>query len=305
MKRKLITLLLVVAMLTSAVSVSAATTTQINTADAMNELGLFLGDGTGYNLSGKLTRAQGVTLLVRMLGKEAEVSSGTYVTPFKDVPSWAKGYIGYAWKNKITKGTSTTTFGTDDQMTDYMFLTLTLRALGYSDSGANAKFTWDQPYALAKEVGLIQSAAADKNFTRADAIMVFWYALKAEVVGTGKTLSETLIEQGVITEEEMESAEDTQENGREENSGVPIVPDDSQSGSTDDTTEDTPENNPTELTYEEYLAMTPEEQDAFFDQFDSFDAFSAWLSAAKAEYDKNKEEIEVGSGGSIDLGDVG
>ena len=167
MKRRIALFLLVALVLTS--SVFAYTEEQVNTADAMNHLGLFLGTNLGYELDNQLTRAQGVTLLVRMIGKEAEAVSATYQIPFTDVVPWARGYIGYAWTNGITNGRSETMFDPDGVMTDYMFLTLTLRALGYSDSGENASFTWDSPYAKAQQVGLISRAVADAKFTRGDA----------------------------------------------------------------------------------------------------------------------------------------
>ena len=193
MKRRIIIAVLIVVMLASMVSVSAATTTQINTADAMNDMGLFLGTGKGYELDNTLTRAQGVTMLVRMIGKEAEAKNGAFGDPFKDVPSWAKGYVGYAWKNKITNGTGADKFSPDATMTDYMFLTLTLRALGYDDGAGD--FKWDSPYALAKRVGLISSTAKDSRFTRGEAVVVFWNALNAPLKGKTDTLADSLIQQ--------------------------------------------------------------------------------------------------------------
>ena len=121
----------------------------VNTADALNELGLFLGTGNGYELEKGLTRAEGVTLLVRMIGMEETAENGAYDNSFTDVPDWAAGYIGYAYEKGITNGTGETTFSPDEDMTDYMFLTLVLRALDYSDKGEEPMFVWENPYALA------------------------------------------------------------------------------------------------------------------------------------------------------------
>ncbi len=220
--KKILLLLLAVALLTSVAF--AATVTQYNTADAMNELGLFQGTNKGYELDNGLTRAQGTTLLVRMIGKEAEANANknTYVTPFTDVDTWAAGYVGYAYTNGITNGISATAFGSNQPMTDYMFLTLTLRALGYSDSGENALYTWNNPYSLAYDLDLVKSAAADSAFTRADAVDVFWNALDVKINGTETTLADRLISQGIFTAEELAAARQTQENGRKDPIKDPI-----------------------------------------------------------------------------------
>ena len=215
-KRLFVIVLAAVLMLAAVVPAAAYTTEQQNTADALNELGLFQGMGgtVGYALDQNLTRAQGITLLVRMIGKEAEALEDTYRTPFVDVPNWAAGYVGYAYTNAITNGMGPDKFGSDAQLSEYMFLTLVLRALGYTDAGENAQFTWNEPYALAKEVGLIDIAVADGSFTRGDAVEVFWNAMNAELVGKDMTLAQSLIEQKIFTEKSFEQATNTREDGK-------------------------------------------------------------------------------------------
>ena len=329
MKRKIVSLLLILVLLAS--TVSAATKTQTNTADAMNDLGLFLGTGRGYELDNQLTRAQGVTMLVRMIGKEAEAKNETFGDPFTDVDPWAKGYVGYAWKNKITNGVGATKFGPNMIMTDYMFLTLTLRALGYDDSAAVGDFVWNDPYALAEEVGLIKSTKADSYFTRGEAVEIFWNALNAKLKNSDTTLAETLIEQGVFTAKEFADAAKIQKNGRKENAGVPQHSSGSSSGgsssggsssggsssggssssgsssggsSSGGSSSGGSTAEPDGITYEDYMEMTAAEQQAYYESFDDPMEFFAWLNAAKAEYEANKNDIEIGSGGSVDLGDI-
>lgn len=214
----------VVLLLGAGLSVNAHTPEQERTADALNELGMFLGTGTSYELDSQLSRVQGITLLVRLMGMENAALTGTYETPFTDVPAWADRYVGYAYENQITNGTGAQTFGSDDTITDYMFLTLVLRALGYTDSGENAQFVWNDPYELAEQIELISSIQADENFTRGDAVVIFWNAMSAELVGTEITLKESLIAQGVIEEKTYTEAEDISKNGRKENPGIPVMP---------------------------------------------------------------------------------
>ena len=337
MKKRLMAMFLALTVLLSITCV-AAYSKEEKTADALNELGLFLGTGTGYELENKLTRVQGVTLLVRMMGKEAAAEEGMFAIPFTDVDAWAKGYVGYAYTNKITNGMSATTFGSGVELSDYMFLTLVLRALGHSDSGETPAFVWNNPYALAKEVGLIEQAVADNDFTRGDAVLVFWNAMQAKLAGTEKTLAESLIENDIFTAKEFEAAEKIQKDGRKENGGrpaqLPSIGDSDNSGdsgnsgntgsdnsgSNNNTGSDTgstqqPENPVTppaddntsdsdEMTYEKYNAMSGDEQQKFFSSFANPADFFTWYNAAKAEYEESQNRIEIGEGGSIDLGEI-
>ena len=224
MKKTSIALLVALVMIVVPVTCFSAGASDVNTADALNELGLFLGTGNGYELEKGLTRAQGVTLLVRMIGMEETAVNGVYDNSFTDVPDWAAGYIGYAFKNGIANGTGETTFSPDTAMTDYMFLTLVLRALHYSDKGDAPLFVWNDPYALACELKLIQTVEPDADFTRADAIKVFWNALDVKLNGAEVTLADRLIEQQVFTADELADAREIQENGRQENVDDPVIP---------------------------------------------------------------------------------
>ena len=111
-------------------------------------------NGTGTDESGNistgveqsLTRQETVTLLVRLLGLEEEAKSGRWDTPFTDVAAWAAPYVGCAYAKGLAAGTSSTTFSGEASITMEQFLTLMLRALGYSD--AQGDFSWQDPYAL-------------------------------------------------------------------------------------------------------------------------------------------------------------
>ena len=58
------------------------------------------------------------------------------------------------------------------------------------------------------------------------------------------------------------------------------------------------------LTYEEYWAMSGEEQLEYKESFDSVKDFYAWYNAAKAEYESAHPGIDAGDG-EIDLGELG
>ena len=172
-------------------------------AENLHALGLLAGVGknadgsVNFDVGGKLTRAQAITQIVRFLGAEKTATASAYTHPFTDLPAWAVPYVGYAFENGITKGVSATKFGTDDRMGDAAFLTLILRVLGYDDSKGD--FVWNNPYTLAKTAGLVESEAADGDFTRGDAFVICYRALTA-AVKSGDSIKTQLIAKGVFTE---------------------------------------------------------------------------------------------------------
>lgn len=209
MKKLLMILLSCILMITGTVPVFAHTEVQERTADALNRLELLLGMGgdLGYMLDEELTRAQGLTLLIRVLGLEEEALNTSYSAPFTDVPEWARPYVECAYAHGITNGVSEDRFAPGAPLSDYMFLTMILRALGYRDDGVFPDFFWNDPYARAVESGLIPIAAADTEFTRGDAVEVVWNALKASMAGSDMTLAQQLILQDIFTSEAFAEAE--------------------------------------------------------------------------------------------------
>lgn len=107
-------------------AVSAATTTELNAADALYSLGLFLGTNKGYELNNSLTREQSAMLLVRMLGALETAEAGSYTHPFTDVAPWASKVVAYAYANEYVKGYSATKYGGADTVTDFQYLTIVL-----------------------------------------------------------------------------------------------------------------------------------------------------------------------------------
>lgn len=58
---------------------------------------------------------------------------------------------------------------------------------------------------------------------------------------------------------------------------------------------------PVVLTYEEYMALSPAEQQAYYESFPSLEDYIAWHNAALAEYEENQDTIVAT--GPIDIGD--
>ena len=176
-----------------------------NIATELKKLNLFKGvSETDFALRKVPTRIEALVIMLRLMGKESEILAGAYTHPFTDVPSWANNYVGYAYENGLTKGISASKFGTDNA-TDVQFLTFVLRAMGYSD--ADGDFTWDNPYKLAEDLGVLDcSVTTGKGFLRADCASISYNALDSQLKEGGKTLADKLIADKVFTKSAYDAA---------------------------------------------------------------------------------------------------
>lgn len=180
------------------------TTFEREAAYSLKALGLLQGvSDTNMALSSTLTREESLVMLIRLLGRESEAAAAVRSHPFADVDTWADGYVTYGYKNGLVNGVSATSYDAHGSTSANTFLTLVLRALGYSDEGG-ADFTWSEPYALASRVGILPGSVDRTNFRRGDAAVVAYAALRAPLKEGGKTLAQALIEAGVFTAEAFE-----------------------------------------------------------------------------------------------------
>lgn len=169
------------------------------------ETQLLKGDGTGYGLEKTATRLEGIIILIRMMGKEAEAQAMKDLPcRFADVPDWAKGYVNYADTENISKGVSDTRFGVGDKMTADQYNTLLLRVLGYDDSRGD--FQWDDSVDKAEELAILPEDMAglymrSKNYTKGNLMETSFCYLEANYKDRAETLIGSLIETGVIADE--------------------------------------------------------------------------------------------------------
>lgn len=188
----------------------AASAEAVSAANALYELGLFSGSGKdsngnpNFDLDRTPTRHEAVTMLVRLLGKATEAEKGSWTTPFTDVANWATPYVGYAYTNNLTSGTSATTYSGNDVVTTSQYITFVLRSLGY-ESGAD--FQWDKAWELSDKIGLTngQYNASTTNFTRGDVVIISYCALNCNLKNTNQTLANKLINEGAFSKELYES----------------------------------------------------------------------------------------------------
>lgn len=198
MKKKMLSLLLIVAIFFTLIpTVSAASEDAISAANALYELGLFKGTGTNadgtpnFDLDRTPTRNEAVTMLVRLLGKEEEAQNSVWDVPFEDLDAWVTPYVGYAYANGLTTGTSATTFGGNETVTASQYITFVLRALGY-ESGTD--FQWDKAWELSDNLGVTNGNynADTITFTRGDVAAISYNALSITKKNSTVTIADEL-----------------------------------------------------------------------------------------------------------------
>lgn len=85
---------------------------------------------TGYSdktfkPSNTITRVEMASMI-----KKAFDLTGSTTLPFHDVPNWAKGYVQALYDHEVTKGVSTTAFGSDQKVSRGQIATFVVRAEG-------------------------------------------------------------------------------------------------------------------------------------------------------------------------------
>ena len=197
MKRLLLILLAIMLLAALPLQTFAAHVSGAEAADALAALGLLQGTGGGYRLERSATRAEAVTLLLRLLGREGEALAETDACPFED-GGWAAPQLTYARKLDLVKGRSETYFGSAEPVSSRDWLTMLLRVLGYSDAAGD--FTWRESIAFADSIGLCHGEyTADGAFLREDMALTTYTALTLPMKDGARTLIEQLYQDGVVS----------------------------------------------------------------------------------------------------------
>ena len=198
MKRKL-RMVLAGVLAVASLAMTAGAASYDNCADRLSDLGLFQGTGNGYQLDRAPTRAEAATMLVRLLGAEAEAEELDYSAPFTDLDDWQKPYVQYLYDNGLTTGATATTFEPEDTCSAQMYTTFLLRALGYSDA-AGDDFTYTGAVDFGKSIGLVDYANCNEtNFLRDHVAAMSLTALNTAVKDDADTkLLEKLVEDGAV-----------------------------------------------------------------------------------------------------------
>ncbi len=142
-------------------------------AESLQQQGLLQGNENGLDLLKPLTRAEAVTLLIRVMGLEEQTANYT-VSQFADIESdnWASPYAALAKEEGITNGISDTEFAPDDPVTADQFATFALRAAGES----NFDYTQGIQILIARGIITEEESETMDLFTRGDMAKIIYEA---------------------------------------------------------------------------------------------------------------------------------
>lgn len=198
--RKVLSFVLVLALVLSSFSMAFAATPAEKTAGAPNDvvgetceeavtaltaLNVVAGypDGT-YKPAQTVTRAEMAKLIVTELGLEEFAKAST--TSFKDMAGydWAKGYVGYAVSLGVIKGYPDGTFKPGNTVSYDEAITMIVRALGYTEACKEMNGTWPAVFTQkARVLGILDDVKAGGNAgaNRGDVAILLYNALPATV----------------------------------------------------------------------------------------------------------------------------
>ena len=161
-------------------------------------LGLFRGTENGFELEKPMTRAEAAAMLTRLLGAEQEALAAEREHPFTDVPQWADPYVGWLFRNGLTKGVSETRYGAEEDVTFGQYCTFLARA-----SSDNDYYT-----SLVREGE--EEACDAAGFVRGDAVSLSTRLLRETYRKNGseegKSVAQVLVDKGVFTAEQLGEA---------------------------------------------------------------------------------------------------
>jgi len=173
----------------------------MNEAYALKSLGLVRGAADGMELYRGNTRAESITMLIRLLGEETPALSAAHKHPFGDVDAWAQRYVGYAYRMGYTKGVTETRYDGSSLTTANQYMTFVLRSLGYSEEARDFKYLTAVNDAV--RLGVIPQSAADEinstEFRRDHVMHISYLAMSARVKGSDMTLLARLVANGAVS----------------------------------------------------------------------------------------------------------
>lgn len=207
MTKKICTLLLIFSIIFTSSNNIYAGNNNVNKVNVLTKLEILKGDGNSLNLDGQLSRSEAAAFIVRLLGKEEEVTSNKdkyNKTGFIDVPKkeWFAPYIGYCIEKDIINGYDDGTFKPKDKLGEKAFFKLILASLGYK---YNEDFTWNDVFTKAYGIGLVYDLSyssghkEDTNFTRGEVANIIYRTLQMKNNKTKVRMAQAFVENGMIS----------------------------------------------------------------------------------------------------------
>ncbi len=216
-KRAAIAIILVLTILSSFIVPAIGQTNTLHTQEAsvLQQIGLMAGGLADQNLTGEMSRLQGLIFAIRASGKASVAEAMTddevkaQLSKFTDsgnIPTYGKKYVAYAVVNKITLGIGNNKFGALDPISGTSFLVFLLKTgMGYT--GVNTSNVVD----MAAEANVIPLSHKElykskPALIRDDAAIILYHAVLGGKNDDGENFIDSLIESGFVSRETYEAA---------------------------------------------------------------------------------------------------
>ena len=214
MKKRIVALTIILFILTGQSTFANATERSVTSqmqeaANRLNAIDLFRGignnsDGTpNFALSSGLTRYEAATLFVRLMGKENEANAITNFThPFTDGVRghWSEPYVDYCYKNGIINGVSATAYDGNSQLSFQHLATLTLRVMGYTDSGASPDFSYGTVVSdISRFINIPRDIDTDSRAVLRGEVVLLADAMMSSDMKSGTMFLQALVDQGIVS----------------------------------------------------------------------------------------------------------
>lgn len=209
MNKKVMIVTLLIVLVLSLGSVYAQTS-QEQAAKDLNEIQLLKGDGKDLNLSGELTRAEGATFIVRLLGVEEKILTNKIdylALGFSDVfgTDWFSPYVGYCVEEGIIDGYSDGTFRANEKLSEQAFVKMILGAMDYEHG---VDYSWAETFSFAYSKGVLTEesykdmVSNTRPYTRGKVVQLLHHVLSENNADGTKVMVDTLVAANVLTRDE-------------------------------------------------------------------------------------------------------
>ena len=167
-----------------------------DSAKALNSIGLVMGSGGDYHVADTLSRAEAVTLILRLIKNNETTPENPN---FSDVVEldWFYVAVAKSVELNIVNGYPDGSFKPKDIVSRQAFLKMLLEVLGY---GYNEDFTWNEIGNFAAKIGLVDVIAEPTTFIRKDAFDIMVKLLDLEHNNLSKKYIEIMKENELITD---------------------------------------------------------------------------------------------------------
>ena len=166
-----------------------ADTDNVEAIEVLKAVGIMVGDESGdFNPDQKVTRNEMAVVMSNLMAYNVATYKDT--SPFTDVPSWAEPYVAACYTNKITAGTSATTYGGSESVTTAQAALMVMKALGYFQYSTDFGGDWQlATVAQGNKIDLFTDvdSGVKEAMTRNDVAQLVLNALEAGTVEAEKS----------------------------------------------------------------------------------------------------------------------